>query len=187
MVMEKTTKEKIDDLKSLHQPAFDKLGLSNPLFIPRICYRPIGETEQVVSFFEQDFAKGEDIYTHFVSKGYDSEDPKNRLWKWTYNPFYATEYKRSEPHKDTGNIRFIVPADELELVDDAYITRKVGTTVAATIPFDLDKDLPDPDQDLPLDQMTIRDLAAILLKKPVSRKAWLNEIINPKSEKLPWE
>ena len=82
MVHEKTTREKIDELRALHEPVFQKLGVENPLFIPRICYIPIGETEQVVSFFEQDFAKGRDIYTHFVSKGYESEDPKNRLWKW---------------------------------------------------------------------------------------------------------
>jgi hypothetical protein len=32
--------------------------------------------------------------------------------------------------------------------------------------------------DAPLDQVTIRDLAAIMLKKPVSNKKWLNDIIN---------
>lgn len=184
--MEKTTKEKIEDLKSLHKSTFDKLGLEEPLFIPRICYRPIGEKDQVVSFFEQDFAKGKDIYTHFVSKGYESEDPQNRLWKWNYNPFYATEYKRSEPHPETGNIRFIVPADELTLIDAAYVKSK-EIPVVAKIPFDIEADLPDPDQDLPIDQLTIRDLAAILLKTPVSRKTWLNEIIQQHNTTLPWE
>ena len=38
----------------------------------------------------------------------------------------------------------------------------------------------DPNIDAPLSQMTIRDLAAIMLKKPVSNKAWLNEIIKSK-------
>lgn len=173
MVTEKTTKEKIEDLKKLHKEKFEKLGLTNPLFIPRICYIPIGEAEQVVSFFEQDFAKGKDIYTHFVSKGYDSEDPQNRLWKWTYNPFYATEYKKSDPHPDTGNIRFIVPVEELELIDDAYFNKDVPESTA----FDIDDEIPNPNEDPLIEQMTIRDLAAILLKKPVSRKKWLNEIV----------
>jgi len=35
----------------------------------------------------------------------------------------------------------------------------------------------DPDQDCPIDQMNIRDLAAILLKKPVSKKKWLNDLV----------
>lgn len=176
MVSEKTSKEKIEDLKKLHSEKFEKLGLQNPLFIPRICYVPMGESEQVVSFFEQDFKKGQDIYTHFVSKGYDSEDPKNRLWKWTYNPYYATEYKKSEPHPETGNIRYIVPVDELELIDDDYIVKATGVTVQDMV-FDIDQEIPNPNEDPLISDMTIRDLAAILLKKPVSRKKWLNEII----------
>jgi len=173
MVKEKTTKEKIEDLKKLHEEKFQKLGLNNPLFIPRKCYIPMGEVDQVVSFFEQDFAKGKDIYTHFVSKGYDSEDSQNRLWKWTYNPYYATEYKKSDPHPDTGNVRFIVPVEELELIDDAYFNKNAPASVA----FDIDEAIPNPNEDPLIEQMTIRDLAAILLKKPVSRKKWLNEIV----------
>lgn len=173
MVTEKTTKEKIEDLEKLHKEKFEKLGLTKPLFIPRICYRPIGEADQVVSFFEQDFAKGKDIYTHFVSKSYESEDPQNRLWKWTYNPYYATEYKKSDPHPDTGNVRFIVPVEELELIDDSYFSKLAPESVA----FDIDSEIPNPNEDPLIEQMTIRDLAAILLKKPVSRKKWLNEIV----------
>ena len=40
--------------------------------------------------------------------------------------------------------------------------------------------MPDPDQDLPIDQLTIRDLAAILTGKPVSMKKWLNQIVKNK-------
>jgi hypothetical protein len=172
MVTEKTTKEKIAELKSMHKAAFDKLGIADPLFIPRICYIPMGEAEQVVSFFEQDFAKGKDIYTHFVSKGYDSEDPQNRLWKLTYNPYFATEYKKSEPHPETGNIRYIVPVDELELINEDFIAKTTGK-----VEFNIDDEIPNPNEDPLIEDMTIRDLAAILLKKPVSRKKWLNEIV----------
>jgi hypothetical protein len=38
-------------------------------------------------------------------------------------------------------------------------------------------DLIDPDIDAQFEQLTIRDLAAILLKKPVSNKKWLNKLI----------
>jgi hypothetical protein len=173
MVNEKSTKERIEDLKALHKEKFEKLGLTNPLFVPRICYIPIGETEQVVSFFEQDFSKGKDIYTHFVSKAYESEDAQNRLWKWTYNPYYATEYKKSDPHPDTGNVRYIVPVDELQLIDDAYFNKDASVSTE----FNIDEEIPNPNEDPLIEQMTIRDLAAILLKKPVSRKKWLNEIV----------
>jgi hypothetical protein len=173
MVKEKTVKDKINDLYVLHKDTFDKLGITDPVFIPRICYKPIGEKDQVVSFFEQDFVKGKDIYTHFVSKAYESEDPQNRLWKWTYNPYYETEYKKSDPHHETGHIRYIIPVDELELVDDAFIKSNSGKKLV----FEIEDEIPNPNEDLPIDQMTIRDLAAIMLAKPVSRKEWLNQII----------
>jgi hypothetical protein len=35
----------------------------------------------------------------------------------------------------------------------------------------------DPAQDAPVDQLTIRDLAAILWKKPISSKKWLNDLM----------
>ena len=35
----------------------------------------------------------------------------------------------------------------------------------------------DPNTDAPLSSLTIRDLAAIMLKKPVSQKKWLNDLI----------
>lgn len=181
MIKEKTVGEKIQGLMLLHKDSFDRLGITHPVFIPRICYTPVGEKEPVVSFFEQDFSKAKDIYTHFVSKGYVSEDPQNRLWKWTYNPYYATEYKKSEPHPETGNIRYIIPVEELELVNEDFITNLMGPSKGLALPWEEDE-IPDPNQDLPLDQMTIRDLAAMLLKRPVSRKTWLNDIILDKKQ-----
>ena len=35
----------------------------------------------------------------------------------------------------------------------------------------------DPNTDAPLSSLTIRDLAAIMLQKPVSQKKWLNDLI----------
>jgi hypothetical protein len=33
------------------------------------------------------------------------------------------------------------------------------------------------DEDAPLTEMTLKDFAAIMLMKPVSKRAWLNELI----------
>jgi hypothetical protein len=70
----------------------------------------------------------------------------------------------TEPHSANHTIRYIIPVEELY----AY-----GKAVEVEDEFDM----PDPDQDLPIDQLTIRDLAAILTGKPVSMKKWLNEIV----------
>ena len=43
-----------------------------------------------------------------------------------------------------------------------------------------DFSLPNLEIDPPINEMTIRDLAAIMLGKPVSKKEWLNHIIKNK-------
>jgi hypothetical protein len=62
---------------------------------------------------------------------------------------------------------FLVPFSEFEAV-----------TTKPTILDENEFDIPNPDLDSPLDQITLRDLAAILLQKPVSHKKWLNDLIN---------
>lgn len=158
-------KTKIEILKSHHKKLFSKLGVTNPFFTPKMAYFDSGE--RVISFFPSEVEKGEDIYTEFVSRDYDSEDETRTLYKWKYNPHYASEYKTSPPQTANHTIRYIIPVEEL---------------IVCTEPEDEieEFDMPDPDQDLPLDQLTIRDLAAILTGKPVSMKKWLNEIVKSK-------
>lgn len=158
-------KTKIKNLEAHHKKTFSQLGVKNPFYSPKMAYFLMGE--RVISFFVSELEKEEDIYTEFVSRDYDSEDETRTLYKFKYNPHYKTEYKATEPHDANQSVRYIVPVAELH----------------ACIPSDdtLEEfDMPDPDQDLPIDQLTIRDLAAILTGKPVSMKKWLNEIVNNK-------
>ena len=158
-------KAKIENLKSYHKKTFAKLGIKDPFFSPKMAYYDSGE--RVISFFPSEVEKGEDIFTEFVSREYDSEDESRTLYKWIYNPHYAKEYKVTEPHTANHTIRYIIPVEEL--------------IVCSSAPSEIDEfDMPDPDQDLPIDQLTIRDLAAILTGKPVSMKKWLNEIVKSK-------
>lgn len=158
-------KTKIEILKSHHKTVFSKMGVTNPFFSPKMAYYDAGE--RVISFFPSEVEKGEDIYTEFVSRDYDSEDETRTLYKWKYNPHYKSEYKVTEPHSANQTIRYIIPIEEL--------------IVCEPVEESLDEfDMPDPDQDLPIDQLTIRDLAAILTGKPVSMKKWLNEIVKSK-------
>jgi hypothetical protein len=158
-------KAKIEELKSYHKKTFAKLGIDNPFYSPKMAY--IDRGEKVISFFPSEIEKGEDIYTEFVSRSYDSEDPTRTLYKWKYNPHYMSEYRIVEPASEMQTIRYIIPVDEL--------------VVCKFNEDSLDEfDMPDPDQDLPIDQLTIRDLAAILTGKPVSMKKWLNEIVKSK-------
>ena len=158
-------REKLKKLREFHQKALDKLGASDALFIPKMAYRPYGKSDLHCGFFASELQKGEDIFLEFVSKELVPEDPARRLYKWTYNPHFAEEYDTTEPTQGTGHVRYLIPVDELTLI-------KTDEEESLN-----DFELPDANLDLPLDQMTIRDLAAILLKQPVSQKKWLNDLI----------
>ena len=97
--------------------------------------------------------------------------PQRKLYKWRYNPHFNEEYDKTEPNPISGHVRYLVPIEELVIIEKpkAEVEKEVELR---------EFDLPDPEDDLPLDQMTIRDLAAIILREPCSRKPWLNSIIN---------
>lgn len=169
-------REKLRKLREFHQETFNELDTPNALFIPKMAYRPYGKTDLHIGFFASEISKGEDVYVEFCSKENVPEDPLRRLYKWRFNPHFEEEYEKTEPNGITGNVRYLVPVDELTVVK---VAEEVKPTAIKTKDISFD-DLPDADTDLPFDQLTIRDLAAILLQRPVSNKKWLNQLISNK-------
>ena len=141
-----------------------------------MAYRPYGKTDLHIGFFASEISKGEDVYVEFCSKENVPEDPLRRLYKWRFNPHFEEEYEKTEPNGITGNVRYLVPVDELTVVKAA---EEVKPTAIRTKDISFD-DFSDANTDLPIDQLTIRDLAAILLQRPVSNKKWLNQLISNK-------
>ena len=104
-----------------------------------------------------------------ISSEYIPEDPKRTLYKWVFNPHWRTEYDIIDATESIQE-RFMIPVSELRVVQTITQPQK-------------EIKLPDLDlgpMDEPFNMLTIRDLAAIMLKKPVSNKQWLNEIIKSK-------
>jgi hypothetical protein len=165
------TRDKIAKLREHHQPLLDALGKSDALFIPKLAYVPKGKDEAHVSFFLGELKKQQDVYMEFASKEYESEDPERTLWLWKYNQFWEEEYEKTEPMAN-GQVRYLVPVSEL-----IKVNAPDKKEPAKQLSVEFFKDMMDPNIDAPIDQLTIRDLAAILLKKPVSQKKWLNEIV----------
>tara|TARA_R110002153_G_scaffold34900_2_gene103939 strand:+ start:2954 stop:3514 length:561 start_codon:yes stop_codon:yes gene_type:complete len=161
-------REKILELKKKHTEIFKKEKVDYPKFIPRMAYKHDGEL--IVGFYPSEAKGGTDIYTEFVSRDYEPEDPERRLWKWIYNSNYADEYKCSEPHPTTGDKRFLVPIEELINVTELY-EKQIQNKIEDF------EDVPDQNSDLPIDGLTIRDFASIIWSEPVSHKAWLNKLI----------
>lgn len=158
-------REKIKKLREYHQPTFEKMGVPDALYIPKLAYKPPGKIEMHIGFFPSEVSKGEDIYTEFAERDYSLQETERKLYKWRYNAHFDEEYSKSDPAGTTGHVRYLVPVGELVVVSEKEVIQKT------------DLKIPDPETDLPMDQMTMRDYAAIHLKKAVSRKEWLNEII----------
>jgi hypothetical protein len=167
-------KEKTEELVKYHQKVFDALGISSPLYIPKCAYRPYGKDDLYMGFFKSELSKGEDIYTEYVSIALESEDPTRTLYKWSYNSFYDEEYETTDANAN-GHVRYLIPVSELIKIKPETETETKSTETQGLFP-DFD-DLMDSDLDAPLSSLTVRDLAAILLKKPVSNKKWLNDLI----------
>lgn len=163
-------KKKIyQDLKDYHQPLFTELGITDPFYVTSMAYKPIGKTEKYISLFPSQMKRGVDIYTEFTSKDLKPDDANRTLYKWRFNPHWHEEYESVEIEGST-DYRYLIPV--AELIPMVSPSRNVDV-----IGFDSFAEIMDPDQDCPLDQMTVRDLAAILLKKPVSKKKWLNDLV----------
>lgn len=158
-------KERLQELIKYHQPTFDHFKIKNPLFVGTMAYKPVGKNELHISFFPSQLKKEQDIYTEFVTRDYEPETKERILYKWNYNKFYDEEYE-SVDIEGSADKRYLIPISELQPLSTSQV-----------IEFSEFDEIMDPDEDAPLDQMTVRDLAAILLKSPVSRKKWLNQII----------
>jgi len=131
--------------------------------------------EKHITFFASEIERAEyydvpkNIYTEFISSEYIPEDPKRTLYKWVFNPHWRTEYDIIDATESIQE-RFMIPVSELRVVQTITQPQK---EIKLT-----DLDLGPMDE--PFNILTIRDLAAIMLKKPVSNKQWLNEIIKSK-------
>jgi hypothetical protein len=150
-------KEKIALLKKKHEPLFEKLGVADPVFIPKMV-----AGNNMVYFFPSELNHERDIYIEKVDRDYVSEDPDRILYKWTFKPNYASLYDTKELSGSRDDM-YIVPFDEFT----AILEEDEADEFA----------IPNPDEDAPISELTIRDLTAILTGKPVSHKLWLNKIL----------
>ena len=157
--------KRISELREHHQPVFDALDATNALFFPKMAYRPKDKNELYLSFFPSELKRGYDIYTEFVSREYEPEDQERTLWKWRFNPHWEEEY---EATKDLQP-RYLIPVSELIKVN---APKKPVATQADFFEGGFDGL-----DDSPISELTIRDLAAILLREPVSKKTWLNDLV----------
>ena len=170
-------------VKSYHTPNFESNKISDPIFFPKMAYTPFGKSEKHVAFFASEINKGQDVYLEFCDINDTPEDPERKLYRWRFNPHFESEYEKTEPHATTGHCRYLIPIEELTVIKmntpeppKMLSTKTPEKKSEPQLTLGLNTDV----TDAPVSEMTIRDLAAILLKKPVSERVWLNDLIKNK-------
>lgn len=151
-----SNKEKIAKLREKHEKEFEKLGVIDALYIPKMIFG----TPPRLLFFRSEIEQGKDIYTEKVSQDYDILDEERALYKWKFNPNYKDELA-TKPFGD--DVMYYIPFSAFKKIN---INKEASKF-----------EIPDPNSDAPIEELMIRDLAAILWKKPVSQKGWLNDLV----------
>lgn len=167
-----TATGKIDkkQLREFHQKTLTELGVADAIFMPKMAYTPAGKSERHVAFFLSEInTKGQDVYVEFCSNLNVPEEDDRGLYRWKFNPHFEEEYEKTEPSLTTGHCRYLVPISELVKVKS--YSGQESSKKTSPVDFEIDS------ADAPMAQMTMRDYAAIHMRKPVSAKAWLNELI----------
>ena len=126
-----------------------------------------------------------------------------QLFKLKYNPYFEEEYDMIEAYDSKGNPdkKFLIPLNEMSVVLKSgqeisyslYEKRKEEAELevpqlqkSVTLFPDFEEEFAPKTKvggsneeiaDAPLSEITIRDLAAIMLMKPVSARSWLNDLI----------
>lgn len=163
-----SAKEKIAQNRKYHEDVFQSLGIPDAFYTCKLNWKPKGRDENVIACFLSELRKTEDVYLEFTDRDFNPEDPNRTLYKLKHNPHYKEEYE------SFGNERYLIPVSYLIKVDE--VNTKLDSSYK-------DFSLTDPDDDCSIDEMSLRDVAALLLKEPVSRKQWLNELINNRKNK----
>ena len=187
-----TTEErrsKNKEIKAFHQSTLDALGVPNAIIMSKMAYKPTGLSEKHIAFFDSEIGKDEDIYIEFGDKELVAEKvdnyPLRSLFKYRKNPNYKDEYPTSDP--TDSNIRYFVPISELVLAtkpESKKISTKTTTIKVEERESRSNKLLCKASNDFadPLvKELTIRDYAAIHMRKACSNKTWLNDLIKAHS------
>jgi len=176
----------LNALKQRNEQNFKNLGLMSPHFNIKFAYIPKHREDMVVSMFpsEMDYVDG--IYLELTNGENYPMYEQAVLYKLRHNPFYKQgEYEiiPADPSRNKNAETYLVPISELELIAGNPTPGLLQTLIVkkAVVNEKVDKktiETFNEGEDNHYSELTVRDLAAIFLKTPVSNKKWLNQVIN---------
>jgi hypothetical protein len=166
-------KARLAKIREYHKDTLVALGVDPIKFMyGKVSHKPTGKDEKHVIIFDGEIKEGHDIYMEFTSKDFAIEDKSRTLWQWKYNPHYKTEYETKIA--SNGTRFYYVPIEELRRVPTKQPTQIELDFSEPTVPVVNNTD------EVLASQMILRDYACIHLKKPLSDREWLNDLIRKK-------
>lgn len=198
----RTKKELIDEFREdsirYQKPVLD--GMDVPLshfsvkpgwFVPKGKTIPgISADERIIGLFPNECAKGYDLYMELYDL--DIKPLEGRpLYRWKYNPFYMDEIPQYA-NNTTGQISFIVPVAELEVINvenvlingitgfemETTTVKPLSTkTVSAPAPTTANTVKTKSSITTEFSKLTAQEVAAILWRMPISGNEEIDGLI----------
>jgi hypothetical protein len=159
-------KQKVALMLDYHRAKIKKDGESDPLFSPKMFfYAPQVKGDRVIMVFQSEMENQKDLYFEVVTKEYEPIDPRT-LYKWKFNPHYKEEYVE-RTNSASGSKQYLIPESEIETLGERELFEDA----------EFEDEIPDPNQDMPMSNMSVRDFAAIMWKTPISKNKMINQLI----------
>jgi hypothetical protein len=145
----------------------------------------------VVGLFDNEFRRPKGFYFELINSDLEPIDNERTIYRVPYNEYYGDEYQLDERGK------FLVPIEQLKKINRQSAALVKGVVITESdrvikeekenkyippkppLPFGSKLQPPSPVvlEDALYSEMTIRDYITIHTGRPISNKAWLNEII----------
>jgi hypothetical protein len=138
----------------------------------------------VVGIFPSEFKKTKGFFFELIDSDLNPVDPERKVYRVPFNLAFDEEYELNSKGS------YLVPIEELKVVHRSSVAISkmsafTGTDDSVFKPTQKAQEVNIPKapalmEDAPYSDMTIRDYYAIHTQKPVSAKAWLNDLIKNK-------
>lgn len=173
---------KLEEIRNYNQEFISDLSLNKTDF--NMKYKFTRDGIEYVGLFDNEFKKKNGFYFEIIDSNLNPSDPSRTIYRVPYNEFYMDEYEMDERSK------WLVPLDSLRKINRQSVAISKTAAVTSSSKILKDEDItpivkpPLPViqkyEDAPYSEMTIRDYIAIHTGRPISNKAWLNELVKTK-------
>jgi hypothetical protein len=172
-VTKEEKQKKVENFRIFHRDLIRDLDIIPSDFNVKMpFYDPHGRN--VVGIFASEFKRPKGFFFELIDRDLEPIDSERTVYRIPHNESFEQEYEMNAKGS------YLVPLEELRVVNmtslavsgpDAVLTEKISTKPISTYKA------PAPIEDAPYAEMTIRDYVAIHTGRPVSKRAWLNELI----------